>query len=84
MTQYYSMDAVNTAVQTLTEDYGYFTYVIPGVLLDTYICVPDSDDRYIYEFRETYLNCWSSAYTVRRHGHMSKRLEKMIKAAYQD
>ena len=45
-----------------------------GCLLDgSYLlCVDDC----VYEFREKYLNCWSSAYSIKRHKNITKKLPK--------
>lgn len=80
MTGLYTMAAVDTALQKLISN-GYDIILIPGTLLDSYVCIPDTDMKWIYEFRETYLNEWNSAYTVRRHSRISKRLQAMIDSA---
>jgi len=76
----YTMTAVDNALDKLMRN-GYDIFLIPGTLIDSYVCVPDTDMKWIYEFRETPLNAWSSAYTVRRHSKMSKRLQDLISQA---
>ena len=80
MTGLYTAAAIDSALDTLMRS-GYDIFLIPGVLIDSYVCVPDTDDKWVYEFRETPVNSWSSAYTVRRHSKVSKRLQALISSA---
>ena len=73
----YTLTAVEISIETLTK-HGYDINVIPGSLLDNYICIPPDNDKYIFEVREVYLNVCSSAYSMRRHSKLSKRLIKEI------
>lgn len=69
----YSLTAVEKFLPQV-EKAGYEIVTIPGGLLDSYICIAPRDDYYNFEIRETYLNEWSSCYTV----HQWKKLPKRV------
>lgn len=77
MLQVYSWRAVEAAVKQLVDD-GYFVYEVPGVLVDGYICLAPDEKRWNIEFRETYLNEWSSGLTMRRFTKLSQRQRDII------
>lgn len=64
----YDWDSVAKMFDTLVKDYGYIIYnVSEGTLgYGDWICVPSEETSYvtIYIVKETYLNCWSSDYSV--------------------
>ena len=76
----YTVKAVDEAIDQLI-DMGYEIVIIPGSLIDSYICISPTPSMYNYEFRENAINEWSSAYTVRRSSKLSERMLKDIKAA---
>lgn len=71
MKNYYTAQSVYEAVGKL-EEMGYEIVTIEGCLLDSYIAIAPDEQHYHYIFRETYLNEWSSAYTVRRYSRLPK------------
>lgn len=77
MLQVYSWRAVEAAVKQLVDD-GYFVYEVPGVLVDGYICLAPDEKRWNIEFRETYINEWSSGLTMRRFTKLSQRQRDII------
>lgn len=77
MQQVYSWRAVEAAVKQLVND-GYFVYEVPGVLVDGYICLAPDEKRWNIEFRETYINEWSSGLTMRRFTKLSQRQRDII------
>lgn len=62
----YGLKDVTRVIQDLKKE-GFSTETIPGCLLDNFILYPPSDEYYGYAFLETYLNEWSSCYTVTRY-----------------
>ena len=77
MQQVYGWRAVVAAVQQLEKD-GYFVYEVPGVLVDGYICLAPDEKHWNIEFKETYLNEWSSGLTMRRFTNLSQRQRDII------
>ena len=77
MQHVYSYSAVAAAVQQLEKD-GYFVYEVPGALVDGYICLAPDEKHWNVEFRETYLNEWSSGLTMRRFTNLSQRQKDII------
>lgn len=77
MQQVYDWRAVAAAVQQLEKD-GYFVYEVPGVLVDGYICLSPDEKHWNIEFRETYINEWSSGLTMRRFTKLSQRQRDII------
>ena len=62
----YTAEAVENTINNILIPGGYEIQTIPGALIDTFICLAPSPAYYNYIFKETYLNEWSSAYTMRR------------------
>lgn len=60
----YSLSNVNDVIPDMISD-GYEMEIIDGSLIDNYVMI-SPDDRPSWMFKETYLNEWSSAYTVIR------------------
>lgn len=77
MSRVYSFSSVETAVSKLADD-GYMVYEIPGYLVDSYICLAPDDRHWNFEFKETYLNEWSSGLTMRRFRELSQRQKDLI------
>ena len=77
MSRVYSFSSVATAVSQLADD-GYMVYEIPGCLVDSYICLAPDDERWNFEFKEKYLNEWSSGLTMRRFRELSQRQKDLI------
>ena len=77
----YTAKAINNLIDTLV-DLDYEIITIPGVLLDSYICISPKPELFRHgEFREVAINEWQSAYKVRTSSKLSKRLLKDIEAA---
>ena len=76
----YTVKAVDEAIDQLI-DMGYEIVIIPGTLIDSFICISPKPSMYHYEFREYVTTSWASAYTVRRSSKLSERMLKDIKAA---
>lgn len=81
MPKLYSYDAVQKAIETVLAPAGYEIIEIPGCLIDSYVCVAPDDDHYNVIFKETYLNQWSSAYTVRNYRKLPKWATDAISSA---
>ena len=61
----YNWENVKECIQDLLKE-GYYIEKIEGCLIDSYILIPPDDEHYCFLFKETYLNEWSSCYTVIR------------------
>lgn len=79
----YGLENVNAVISDLVKE-GYDIETIPGCLLDNYIMIPPTSGHYCFAFLETYLNEWSSCYTVVRYtprefstGHVDRLCEKL-------
>lgn len=72
----YSYKEVDKFIEKLPKHYTIIK--IDGTLVDGYICLSNSEYYWNFEFREVYLNEWSSALSMRRFGKVSKRMQKTI------
>lgn len=66
MKHIYSYKAVEKFIEDKLIPEGYEIELIPGALVDSYICIAPDANHYNFIFRETYLNEWSSGLTMRR------------------
>lgn len=66
MMRVYDYKAVDSLVFGKLAPLGYDIHVVPGSLVDGYICISPDDDKYHFLAQERYLNEWSSGVTVRR------------------
>jgi len=66
MMKVYDYKAVDSLVFGKLAPLGYDIHVVPGSLVDGYICISPDDDKYHFLAQERYLNEWSSGVTVRR------------------
>lgn len=73
----YDYTAVEKAIREHLLPTGYEVHVVPGVLLDSYVCIAPDDQHYHFCCREVAMNEWSSALTVQRY----RRLPKWAKDA---
>lgn len=80
----YSYKDVDAFVYDLTYKHGYECIQIPGCLVDGYICIAPDDKHWNFVFRETYLNEWSSALTMRRCRKIPRALQKEINRLISD
>ena len=51
-----------------------------GVLLDSIVAYPPSEDYQIFVFRSTFQNAWSSVYTVEVYDEMVPELEAFVQS----
>lgn len=73
----YSYSGVCEAVSRLADD-GYMVYEVPGCLVDGFICIAPDEKHWNFEFREVYLNEWSSGLSMRRFRELSQRQKDLI------
>lgn len=76
----YDLNSIDGLISALSEK-GYDYYQIQEGSLgygEVLMLSPDEEKYYHYVITERYLNCWSSAHSVRRVGKLSKRLQKAI------
>lgn len=74
----YSYKAVDDFVFGKLAPLGYDIHIMPGALVDGYICVAPDASRYHFIAKEHYLNSWSSGVTVRRCRRLPKWAEDYI------
>ena len=71
----YDLNSIDRLIAALSER-GYDYYQIEEGTLgygEVLMLSPDEEKYYHYVITERYLNCWSSAHSVRRVGKLSKR-----------
>ena len=66
MQNIYSYKAVEKFIAEKLIPAGYEIELIPGALVDSYVCIAPDENHYNFIFRETYINEWSSGLTMRR------------------
>ena len=75
----YSTNAAQQAIDFLAERGYEIITVDEGCLgLGHVICLSPDDKHYNVEIREKYLNCWSSAHTIRNFYKISGRIAKLL------
>ena len=68
----YSYESVEKCIADLLTPEGYEVEIIPGCLVDNYICYAPDENHYNFLFIESYINEWSSGIAV----HKCKKLRK--------
>lgn len=72
MQNIYSYQSVEQFINDKLIPEGYEIVIIPGALVDSYICIAPDERHYHFIFREQYLNEWSSGLTKRRCKKLTK------------
>lgn len=79
----YSLEAVEKAAEKLTA-HGYDVEIIEGSLLDSMVFLPPDNEHYYFVAEETYVNCWSSAYSWHRYAELPKAWRDAIEEQYRE
>ena len=79
----YSLKAVERAAEKL-ESCGYDVEIIEGSLLDSMVFFPPDNEHYYFVAEETYVNCWSSAYSWHRYAELPKAWRDAIEEQYRE
>ena len=64
MQNIYSYKAVEKFIEEKLIPAGYEIELIPGALVDSYVCIAPDENHYNFIFRETYINEWSSIFRL--------------------
>lgn len=72
----YNLDAIDRAIEKVTNQGGQVYTIAEGALLDDYVMVCDGKKSIVALSK--YLNSWSSAYTVKHYNKLPKKYQTII------